>query len=406
MDQEQHAEDFFLPDLCEAQSILFLILVTELLVFVLVLADSELIDFNWVQLGLTSLFVQWIVLTSAGILCHFRPILMRLSVAAATTICYGLILSMTFGFSLLGEWLFLPEVGGWSVEALGRTGRNLLIASVMTGIAFRYFYLQHQFRRQEQAELNSRIQALQSRIRPHFLFNSMNIIASLISVDPAMAEEVVEDLSLLFRASLNDTSDKPVLLSEFVKLVEQTVGGTTNLERAPMPAADVAQTFRDWEGQVFDSTKDGDTTQVDYDLWYPFQWYVRDKSDEGTLRFTCFKEEGEDGWTPSCSPVSETAELGAAALLLTAQHEGKDAKLLETYEKSGPLKNLLWFPESYRRPGENRQGEPLLEELAKDLQFFRDAASSRETWRRAIDYILFRDLQREWYSSEYYSYIR
>ena len=223
MDQEQHAEDFFLPDLCEAQSILFLILVTELLVFVLVLADSELIDFNWVQLGLTSLFVQWIVLTSAGILCHFRPILMRLSVAAATTICYGLILSMTFGFSLLGEWLFLPEVGGWSVEALGRTGRNLLIASVMTGIAFRYFYLQHQFRRQEQAELNSRIQALQSRIRPHFLFNSMNIIASLISVDPAMAEEVVEDLSLLFRASLNDTSDKPVLLSEELELCEKYV---------------------------------------------------------------------------------------------------------------------------------------------------------------------------------------
>ncbi|MCH8744491.1 MAG: TIGR03663 family protein [Chloroflexi bacterium] len=171
-------------------------------------------------------------------------------------------------------------------------------------------------------------------------------------------------------------------------------------------SADVAQTFRDWEGQVFDSAKDGDTTQVDYDLWYPFQWYVRDKSDEGTLRFACFKEEGEDGWTPSCSPVSETAELGAAALLLTSQHEGQDAKLLETYEKSGPLKNLLWFPESYRRPGENRQGEPLLEELAKDLQFFRDAASSRETWRRAIDYILFRDLQRGWYSSEYYSYIR
>ncbi len=83
-----------------------------------------------------------------------------------------------------------------------------------------------------------------------------------------------------------------------------------------------------------------------------------------------------------------------------------DAKLLETYEKSGPLKNLLWFPESYRRPGENRQGEPAAEELSKDIQFFRDAASSRETWRRAIDYILYRDLQREWYSSEYYSYIR
>lgn len=44
---------------------------------------------------------------------------------------------------------------------------------------------------------------------------------------------------------INIGRGEPVLLSEFVKLVEQTVGGTTNLERAPMPAADVAQTFAD-----------------------------------------------------------------------------------------------------------------------------------------------------------------
>jgi len=229
LNQKEDREDFFLPDLCEAQSILFLILVTELLVFVLVLSDSKLIDFSWVKLGLTSLFIQWIVLTSAGVLCNFRPALMRMSIAIATATCYALILSMTLGFSLLAEWLSLLEwlnlweTSGWSVEAFGRIGRNLIIASVMTGIAFRYFYLAHQFRRQEQAELNSRIQALQSRIRPHFLFNSMNIIASLISVDPETAEEVVEDLSMLFRASLNDTSDHPVALSEELGLCKKYV---------------------------------------------------------------------------------------------------------------------------------------------------------------------------------------
>jgi two-component system sensor histidine kinase AlgZ len=93
----------------------------------------------------------------------------------------------------------------------------------MTGIAFRYFFLTHQLRQKEQAELNSRIQALQSRIRPHFLFNSMNIIASLISVDPETAEEVVEDLSVLFRASLNDSSNKPVTLEEELDLCEKYV---------------------------------------------------------------------------------------------------------------------------------------------------------------------------------------
>lgn len=216
-------EDFFLPDICQAQSILFLVLVTELLVFVLVLANSRLIDFSWVQLGLTSLFVQWIVLVSAALLCNIRPMLSGMTVPAATITAYALILSLTLVFSLMAEWFMAEETMSWSLEALGGVGRNLIIAAVMAGIAFRYFFLQHQLRRQEQAELNSRIQALQSRIRPHFLFNSMNIIASLIMVDPETAEEVVEDLSVLFRASLNDSSNQPVPLREEISLCEKYV---------------------------------------------------------------------------------------------------------------------------------------------------------------------------------------
>ncbi|HJP52351.1 MAG TPA: histidine kinase, partial [Pseudomonadales bacterium] len=211
MDQEEPEEDFFLPDICQAQSILLLVLIAELLVFVVVLANSRLIGFNWVQFGLASLFVQWIVLLSAAVLCNFRPLLMKMSVPLATVTGYGMILSVTLIFSLGVEWLTQTEEMAWS-ESSGNVVRNLIVAAVMAGMAFRYFFLQHQLRRQEQVELNSRIQALQSRIRPHFLFNSMNIIASLISIDPDTAEEVVEDLSVLFRASLNDSSDKPVLL--------------------------------------------------------------------------------------------------------------------------------------------------------------------------------------------------
>jgi two-component system sensor histidine kinase AlgZ len=220
---EKQDEDFFLPDICQAQSILFLVLVTELLVFVLVLGNSKLIDFNWAKVGLTSIFVQWIVLVSAAVLCNVRPMLRNMSIAAATACAYALILFLTLIFSLVAEWFLSEEPHQLTFAMFGSVGRNLIIAAIMSGIAFRYFYLQHQLRRQEQAELNSRIQALQSRIRPHFLFNSMNIIASLISVDPETAEEVVEDLSVLFRASLNDSSDKPVPLSEELSLCEKYV---------------------------------------------------------------------------------------------------------------------------------------------------------------------------------------
>ena len=215
-------EDFFLPNLCEAQSILFLVLVAELLVFVLVLANSNFIDFSWVDLGLTSVFVQWLVLLSAAVLCNLRPFLMNLATGMATLVGYSLIILLALAFSLAVELYLLGEAS-WGLVQTGHVLRNILVTAVMTGIAFRYFFLQHQLRRQEQAELESRIQALQSRIRPHFLFNSMNIIASLISIDPEVAEEVVEDLSVLFRASLNDSSNKPVSLKEELSLCEKYV---------------------------------------------------------------------------------------------------------------------------------------------------------------------------------------
>ena len=72
----------------------------------------------------------------------------------------------------------------------------------MCALLLRYFYLQGQWRRQQQAELQARLQALQARIHPHFLFNSLNSIASLIGSNPDKAEHAVLDLADLFRASL------------------------------------------------------------------------------------------------------------------------------------------------------------------------------------------------------------
>ena len=147
---------------------------------------------------------------------------MEMSVGKATIVAYSLIITMTSMFSVIAV-LYLGGFDTLTLDDWGTVVRNIVIAVIMTGIAFRYFFLSHQLRMQEQAELTSRIQALQSRIRPHFLFNSMNIIASLISIDPELAEEVVEDLSVLFRASLNEASGETVKLSEELDLCEKYV---------------------------------------------------------------------------------------------------------------------------------------------------------------------------------------
>src|SRR5690606_24706291 len=81
----------------------------------------------------------------------------------------------------------------------------------------RYLYLQQQLNRQQQAELKARLDALQARMHPHFLFNSMNIIASLIATAPDKAEQAVEDLAELFRASLA-SADTEVSLGHELEL--------------------------------------------------------------------------------------------------------------------------------------------------------------------------------------------
>jgi two-component system sensor histidine kinase AlgZ len=79
----------------------------------------------------------------------------------------------------------------------------------------RYLYVSSEWRRSIVLEAQARISALQALIRPHFLFNSMNTIASLTRSDPARAEEAVEDLSDLLRANLGNSTNRSSLKQEF-----------------------------------------------------------------------------------------------------------------------------------------------------------------------------------------------
>jgi len=193
--------DFFLPELCLPQALLMLIVLAQLLVFVLVLAEPMNPGFNWVRLALTSLFVQWIVLLSAGLLCTLRPWLARLRPGMAGGLCCALVVGLTLTGTAVIDYFQLGGLDTPTVE-VNRYLRHALIGLIMSALLLRYFYLQSQWRRQQQAELQSRIQALQARIRPHFLFNSLNSIASLVVSDPVKAEQAVLNLSDLFRASL------------------------------------------------------------------------------------------------------------------------------------------------------------------------------------------------------------
>lgn len=220
----------FLPNLCAIEAVFRLVILGELLALALVLADLGVKEFDLATFGLMSLLVQWVILLSAAGLCRLAPWFRKLKPWQSTLLAYGWILmvSTSLGFAALyvqmESWRLL-----WPTLVT-----QLLITMVIAGVALRYFYVQQQLHEQIKAELRARIQALQSRIRPHFLFNSMNSIASLITIDPERAEGMVEDLSDLFRASLSEPGLVPLskeldLCRRFVRIEQTRIGDRLQL---------------------------------------------------------------------------------------------------------------------------------------------------------------------------------
>lgn len=221
--------DFFLPDLCSAQSLLLLVVLSELLALLIIALQRGLFPVDWEYFSLLSLFCVLCFLSSAALLCPLRRALAGLPLPLAGALIYALVLALVAVFTLAAQWL-LPALPARSPWNPGQLLINVFVAAVVAGIGLRYLYLSWQLRVREQSELGARIQALQSRIRPHFLFNSLNTIASLVAEDSAKAERAVEDLAALFRASLQDSqvlscwADERELCERYLRIEAERLG--------------------------------------------------------------------------------------------------------------------------------------------------------------------------------------
>lgn len=218
-------EDYFLPDFCSGPVVLVVVLIVELVAFLLVIAryvPGEGINL-WLYLARLSLFLQWIGLTSAGVLCAARKPLARVPLRQAVTASFVLLLITTGVLSEIAFRLASYTGIGRAFMPLDHAGfllRNLLICAIVSMLLLRYFYVQYQWKRNVQSEARARIEALQARIHPHFLFNSINTIAALIRSNPERAEHTIMDLADLFRASLKKTSPM-VTLAEEIAMAQQ-----------------------------------------------------------------------------------------------------------------------------------------------------------------------------------------
>jgi len=207
-------QEVFLPNFCAIRSVFAVVVGGELLAFVLSLAQPH--GGSWQTLSLLSLYLQWIFLGSAALLCVLRTPLARLGDIGAGLAAYALILLVTLLVSEAAA-RYVHRMPDWH-DHLRFIGRSLAVASIVAAVILRYLYIQHAWRQRLESEAHARIDALQARIRPHFLFNSLNTITSMIATAPQAAEELVMDLADLFRASLSQ-GDRMVMLDDELSLV-------------------------------------------------------------------------------------------------------------------------------------------------------------------------------------------
>ena len=205
-----------LPDFCRLPRIAAVCGITQLAVILLFLSPLGVYPASLTSFLAASAFAQWLALASALLLCKAGPVLSRFS----SPLSYALAATLSGMLSALAAWLVYVLDREFQYRALQHLhpaqfclGTALMMA-LLSAVMLRYFYVRDQWRDQVRANAKASLQALQARINPHFLFNSMNTIAALVRRDPHTAESAIEDLSDLFRAALGDENAEATLAEE------------------------------------------------------------------------------------------------------------------------------------------------------------------------------------------------
>ncbi|PCI06509.1 MAG: sensor histidine kinase [Gammaproteobacteria bacterium] len=206
INNEELTTNNLLPNFCDVRKVFIVVLLTEVLSIVFSMASASNIQQFWDFLAISSLLMLWIALLNAAALCQLRSRLHKLKQNHCLIVSFCLMMAVSLLVTLLANsanQFIHVGMENYSPNLLLLV-RVMTISAVIYFFLLRYFYIQQQWRLNIAAQSRAEIQALRARIRPHFLFNSMNTIASLIAIAPDTAERSIEDLSDLFRASLTD----------------------------------------------------------------------------------------------------------------------------------------------------------------------------------------------------------
>ena len=150
-----------------------------------------------------ALVVEPVLIASLALLSAAGPWLVRLPYWIGLLVIAGGVLWLTAGV----QWV-RASVDTQPLGIIRSGGFALLVTAFLAS----YFHLRN--RAFSPALSEARLQALQARIRPHFLFNTLNAVLSLIRKDARRAETALEDLAELYRVVMGDTKNLTTLARE------------------------------------------------------------------------------------------------------------------------------------------------------------------------------------------------
>ncbi len=222
--QTRAQTSYFFTKTSRWQHLFELFIAGNILALVLALAEAQ----SWSHLNGIRLFqymayISWVLVSFAAITDALTQVFRRWSypyvLLAGFVILQLIVLITTISLNALydfGRTFSLQYLTGQKL--FNGVVLHLSYGMLLGAFCLRYLYLQEQWLRQQQSELQARIQAMQARIHPHFLFNSLNSVVSLIAIDPDKAESMLINLSRLFRASFQEL--KLVSLVEEIRLCQ------------------------------------------------------------------------------------------------------------------------------------------------------------------------------------------
>ena len=174
-----------------------------------VMAASTLAE-AWQELLGISALLQPLIIVTLLVLVALNTVLHRLPYYLGAIAIGAIVLMLLGGMAVL--------VHGRTHEAAIAFERTAVLGLITTGMLLAYFDLRG--RALSPALSEARLQALQARIRPHFLYNSINAVLSLIRQEPRRAETALEDLADLFRVVMGDNRELAPIARE-VELCRQ-----------------------------------------------------------------------------------------------------------------------------------------------------------------------------------------